>query len=111
MGAADFAQQSMGPQQPQLAGDGAGSPPLFLVGADFGPELPAQVAVAHAVDRIFAPADRREQGRVFFTPRIERAMAASISDHGAADAGAGFARWGFEIGRASWRGGEKMAVA
>src|ERR1035438_10079590 len=82
----------MGPQQPQLAGDGAGSPALLLVRSDFGPELPAKVAVAHPVDRIFAPADCREQGCVFFAPRVEGAMAASIFDHGSADAGTGFAR-------------------
>ena len=93
--AADFAQQSMGPQQPQLAGDGADSPPLLPVRSDLGPESPAKVAVAHPVDGIFAPADRREQGRVLFTPRVERAMAASIFDHSAADARAGLARLSF----------------
>jgi len=45
-------------------GDGTGSPPLCFVGADFGPGLPPQVAVAQAVDRVFAPAGRRRPGRV-----------------------------------------------
>ena len=93
--AADFAQQTVRPQQPQLAGHRTGPPPFLLVVAGFGPEMPSQVAVAQSVDRIFAPADRSQQGRVFFTPRIERAMAASIFDHGAADARAGFAGRGF----------------
>src|SRR5216684_6747388 len=93
--ATDFAQQTMGPQQPQLAGDGASSPALFFVCSNSGPEMSAKVAVAHPVDRIFAPADRCEQGGVFLTPRVEGAMATSIFEHGAADARTGLARRGF----------------
>ena len=93
--AADFAQQSMHPQQPQLAGDGAGSPLFLLVRSGFGPELSAQVAVAQAVDRVFAPAHRRQQGRVFFAPRVESAMTSFAFDHSPANAGAGLAHRGF----------------
>ena len=93
--AADFAQQAVGSKQAQLPRDGAGSPPFGSRGADFGPELAAQVAVAQSVDRVFAPAHRTEQCGVFLSPRIERPMAASVLDHSAADAGADFAHRGF----------------
>ena len=99
MRAANFAQQAVRSQQPQLACDAGGSPPFFFVRSDFGPELPPHVPIAQAVDHILTPADRREQGRVFFTPRVEGTMAASIFDHGAADAGAGLARRGFARNR------------
>ena len=58
--AANFAQQAVGPEQPQLPRDGASSPPFDGRGPDFGPELPPEVTVAQSVDRVFAPAHRTE---------------------------------------------------
>ena len=93
--AADFAQQSMRPQQAQLARHCCGPPPFLGLGSGFGPELPAHIAVAQAVDGVFAPAHGLQEGRVFFTPRIERAMTPAVPHHRPADGGAGLARRGF----------------
>ncbi len=93
--AADFAQQPACAPPPQLPRHRRRPPPFLFGTPDFGPELPPHIPVAQPVEGMLAAAHPGQQGRVFDTPRVERAMAAPAPHCGAADAGAGLAHRGF----------------
>ena len=84
--AANFVQNAVGAQQPQLPGYPRTTPALFDgIAGILTKEQSAHVAVAHALDGKFAATDDRQQSLIFAAPGAQAAVAASVADEGATD--------------------------
>jgi len=87
MGPRHFANQAMRPQQRQLPPHARHLPPARRRVRGRAVEGFADVAIAGAIDEVFAPVDRRQQRRVGLGQRIEGAIAPAALPHAPADGG------------------------
>src|SRR5215471_19821267 len=87
MRAADFAEETVGAQQAELAADGGGAPATLVVVGWTSVQQCLEVSVAQTVDEEVAPADYLQQDHIRIAEWAKRPMTPMMIRHGPLNVG------------------------